>query len=632
MTQIGLPPNTGTVSPDVPTMMAEFADNNNRAITAQNARDLIATFYYHALQGTATGISSGFPTNPHNVTAAQTGLTVQGAVPDASNNIYINGSGITVSGTGSTITLTNTQVGGGGTWGSITGTLSSQLDLEAALSALVPYTGAINGVNLNTQSITAASFNGGSGVPLKLIPSAGEPIQVSTTGNTRGNNAVDLQASRSLATQVASGTYSVIGGGYENIASAEAATVSGGYDNQATDTFTTVSGGENNEATAQYATVGGGNSNQAMNLYATIGGGNSNAASGTTSTISGGNSNQATNSYATVGGGQGNTVSGVAAMVGGGASNQSTNNYSMVGGGYNNQATGISASIGGGWGNTSSASYSTIGGGATNQSTNTETVVSGGYGNTSSGVSSMVGGGYSNLSSGTESVVAGGYSNQATNSYTAIGGGVTNQATGLYATVAGGRFNTATATSATVAGGSYNAATKVASCIPGGYQAGTNYTGGMAYAHGCFDTPGDAQTTVCVAKAVTTNNTGTPLLLNGGYLTVPDNFNVAYDITIVAKRVDAQYEGAGWKFVGVFENAGNACEFIGTSGGAGNANDTAHKTVLANDNSGAWDVSLTVGSNDDILITATGQNSKTIYWVARVELTEVGNYTGLVSS
>ena len=50
MTQIGLPPNTGTVSPDVPTMMAEFADNNNRAITAQNARDLIATFYYHALQ------------------------------------------------------------------------------------------------------------------------------------------------------------------------------------------------------------------------------------------------------------------------------------------------------------------------------------------------------------------------------------------------------------------------------------------------------------------------------------------------------------------------------------------------------------------------------------------------------
>lgn len=44
--------------------------------------------------------------------------------------------------------------GGGGTWGSITGTLSSQTDLQSALDAKVPYTGATGDVNLNGNSLT----------------------------------------------------------------------------------------------------------------------------------------------------------------------------------------------------------------------------------------------------------------------------------------------------------------------------------------------------------------------------------------------------------------------------------------------------------------------------------------------
>ena len=48
--------------------------------------------------------------------------------------------------------------GGSATWGSITGTLSSQTDLQTALNALVPYTGATSNVNLGAKSLTATGI------------------------------------------------------------------------------------------------------------------------------------------------------------------------------------------------------------------------------------------------------------------------------------------------------------------------------------------------------------------------------------------------------------------------------------------------------------------------------------------
>lgn len=48
--------------------------------------------------------------------------------------------------------------GGGGTWGSITGTLSDQTDLQNALDALVPYTGATASVDLGTHNLEANSL------------------------------------------------------------------------------------------------------------------------------------------------------------------------------------------------------------------------------------------------------------------------------------------------------------------------------------------------------------------------------------------------------------------------------------------------------------------------------------------
>ena len=56
--------------------------------------------------------------------------------------------------------LTAKSTGGGGaTWGTITGTLSNQTDLQNALNAKVPYTGATQNVDLGTYNITADQVN-----------------------------------------------------------------------------------------------------------------------------------------------------------------------------------------------------------------------------------------------------------------------------------------------------------------------------------------------------------------------------------------------------------------------------------------------------------------------------------------
>jgi hypothetical protein len=167
-------------------------------------------------------------------------------------------------------------------------------------------------------------------------------------GNQRGLHAVDLQSARSAATQVASGNYSVIGGGQDNTASGAAATVGGGFTNTAGGNTATVGGGALNTASGDLATIGGGAQNQAIGSYAAVGGGYQNIASG---------------QYATVGGGQENTASGFFATVGGGVDNTASGNTATVGGGWLNTASGVAATVGGGSSNTASGDYSAIPGG-----------------------------------------------------------------------------------------------------------------------------------------------------------------------------------------------------------------------------------------------------------------------------
>ena len=153
-------------------------------------------------------------------------------------------------------------------------------------------------------------------------------------GNQRGLHAVDLQSVRSATTQVASGNYSVIGGGQDNTASNTYATVGGGYLNAARGYGATVGGGLANTASITYATVGGGMGNTAISDLATVGGGHYNTASNTYATVGGGQRNTASNTYATVGGGYLNAASGYGATVGGGYLNAASGDYSAIPGGY----------------------------------------------------------------------------------------------------------------------------------------------------------------------------------------------------------------------------------------------------------------------------------------------------------
>ena len=135
---------------------------------------------------------------------------------------------------------------------------------------------------LKGNNITSA-WNGSSGnflgttnaQPLVIRVNSTQTFQFNTNlslqrdagGNARGQEAVDLQSARTAAAQVASGNYSVIGGGQYNTASAQYATVGGGSGNTASGYYATVGGGQENTANGSYSVVPGGYSNTANGDY-----------------------------------------------------------------------------------------------------------------------------------------------------------------------------------------------------------------------------------------------------------------------------------------------------------------------------------------------------------------------------
>jgi hypothetical protein len=123
----------------------------------------------------------------------------------------------------------------------------------------------------------------GAGAILAQVPDG-----TATGGNKRGSNSVDFQQNRSVASNVASGEASVIGGGSNNTASGIESTVSGGRGNDATNNQSTVGGGEGNTASGTESTISGGYVNIALSQSSTVGGGSQNYSSGNYSTIPGG--------------------------------------------------------------------------------------------------------------------------------------------------------------------------------------------------------------------------------------------------------------------------------------------------------------------------------------------------------
>lgn len=199
-------------------------------------------------------------------------------------------------------------------------------------------------------------LDGATGKPIPgqacaMVSTDNGALQV-TYGNAKGTDAVDLQASHSAVTQVASGQEATISGGRRNTANATRSTVAGGDTNTASAQEATVGGGSANQATAARATVGGGDTNVASGQESTIPGGNLNTAAGEQSAIGGGDSNSINSSgtESVIGGGKSNSITAAQSVIAGGEQNLASAGFAAVGGGTFNQATGIGATVPGGIG------------------------------------------------------------------------------------------------------------------------------------------------------------------------------------------------------------------------------------------------------------------------------------------
>ena len=144
--------------------------------------------------------------------------------------------------------------------------------------------------------------------------------------------------------------------------------------------------------------------------------------------------------------------------------------------------------------------------------------------------------------------------------------------------------------------------------------------GKEATSAGIFAVAGDAQKGCMKLRGITTNNT--PLVISadagaaaaGNQVTLPNDSTYTFSALIVARRTDADGESAGYKIEGVIDRNGNAAStaLVGSP----------TVTVLGEDTAG-WDVAVTANTTLGCLtITVTGENAKTIQWVAVVNTVE----------
>jgi hypothetical protein len=227
------------------------------------------------------------------------------------------GSGLSLSGT--TLTATATGTIGGGTGSTDNSILRSDGTGGSTLqdSAFVIADNATASPNNTVNHASIQATGGSTNVSVSIVPKGTGafmlqvPNAAAGGGNARGAGAVDLQTTRSAATQVASGDRSFIGAGTTNTASG---------------VESVVCGGENNLASGTEAVVCGGRNNTASNFWNWVGGGIDNSASGSqTAVVCGGANNTASGAFESfVGGGRRNTASGSGSVVCGGGDNLTT--------------------------------------------------------------------------------------------------------------------------------------------------------------------------------------------------------------------------------------------------------------------------------------------------------------------
>jgi hypothetical protein len=261
---------------------------------------------------------------------------------------------------GSTLTSDVAQINFTGT--GVTATTSgNNVTVNVPTGGLVYFTEAQNtsAPNATTPVDSLTAVSAATNADFAIIPKgngaiiADIPDGLVAGGNKRGTGAVDLQLSRLINTEVASGNNSVISGGYRNRATNTDASIGGGVDNTASGTQSRVGGGQSNSASSDFSTVGGGANNNASGSRSAISGGASNTATQYGACTLGGFGNTSTNNYTSNMGGNGNTASGDTSSVIGGGSNVSSGTYSLSGG-ANSVASGYGSVVLGVGGNANS--------------------------------------------------------------------------------------------------------------------------------------------------------------------------------------------------------------------------------------------------------------------------------------
>ena len=464
-------------------------------------------------------------------------------------------------------------------WAASTLRLFTRIDNDG-VNAAVPVT-EIRELPIGVPNMDIALLAKGTGATLAQVPDG-----TAVGGNKRGTYATDWQKSRTAASQVASASFSTIGGG------------------------------SNNTAQGQFSVVAGGTQNVAGDFYCFMGGGQNN------------NSN---NSYSVVCGGQNHNAggSGSWSFVGSGLSNTASSNYSFVGGGQSNAAqTSTHATVCGGSTNTASAQYAFVGAGSNNTASALRSVIGGGDTNTASITNSFVGGGQSNIAStGTHATVCGGNSNTASGQYSVVGGGNQCTATAQGAFTGGGDTNLSSATFSCIAGGSGNNADGQYSAILGGRRGTARTIAGYHVFPAC-NAPISTTPTGCTQSALlllarqTTDATATVLRSNGSaagttnQVTLPDNSAYSFTGEVIA-GVTGAGNSARWTIDGAIKRGANAAStaMIGTP-----------TVVMTHFDAGAatWVVAVTADTTlGCITVTVTGAAATTIRWVCRINTVEM---------
>lgn len=145
--------------------------------------------------------------------------------------------------------------------------------------------------------------------------------------------------------------------------------------------------------------------------------------------------------------------------------------------------------------------------------------------------------------------------------------------------------------------------------------------GAKAFANGSFATAGDAQTLLMVLRNETTTNATTELFLDGTAGTqrvvLPNNSVMTFEVTIAARRTDATGGAAGYRFIGVIRKDGSNASTTFTG--------TPSKIIIGETNT-TWDANVVADTtNGSLRVNVTGENGKTIRWVATAIVTVVTN-------